>query len=723
MQAPPSQAERYKTGRKVVPISVKAKAETTYLKMAKKLSDYLDRNHLRCPEIDALYKKGILSENEADLLGIIKRISSQVLYLNGVRQPRRGCWYSQIQLGNFIGVTRNTIRKYLKKLLKLGYIKQIGIHVYKCNRPSKFKGDIETAIYISIFNNEDEYADLDSLPAIQEEPSKLSQPVIDAHAAKQEAARQKAEAALNRQRMLLGMMQTNKDDKKDNDSGNDPEAKLVNSKNEKSSVKSETAENCASEHKEESCDFDLSSFFEGIQIKNHNLDSHNSLINPETETNTTRDSSNLDLVDSENETNWDSSIPKPRSVPFGKKKQSKFQIESPKYQSDPVKFQTENKINTSSSETVNYSEINRNGKAFPQPPKSNPLFNVPQENKMSFFSQEKLQSKKNPPKKSKNIPTSEFDRKCTLQFRKALEIKGKISHKLGSCKSWDIQFAVLRRNHDESKIKTVLDWYCDNLGDKFIPEAFSAKAFRFKFESIESAIGRTEEMKSTKPKKEITAKDLNKAEGRVFDAIKNYHWKGDVKVQLPTAIRQTLLNQHKLFLIIARDLAFNELNKKQKSKFKALHEWIKAAQRYPAGFGMDWFESLYNRVGNWDDWNGDIYKSSFNVMNAKHLAKILYPFATSYGSDAQEVLSDFINQILKIAPTISVSPDDYDEKPSKIVEMTDEELEAMLDEDDEYGIDDDDDGEFVPHDPEIYKQLVREVEDVLNSDEDDEDLF
>src|SRR4051812_42423125 len=55
--------------------------------------------------------------------------------------------------------------------------------------------------------------------------------------------------------------------------------------------------------------------------------------------------------------------------------------------------------------------------------------------------------------------------------------------------SWADEFAKLREldGVTQRRIRSALDWYCGHVGERYVPVAFSAQAFRKKFARIELA--------------------------------------------------------------------------------------------------------------------------------------------------------------------------------------------------------------------------------------------
>jgi hypothetical protein len=87
--------------------------------------------------------------------------------------------------------------------------------------------------------------------------------------------------------------------------------------------------------------------------------------------------------------------------------------------------------------------------------------------------------------------SNKFERTCSNKLLKAISNKRQIN-KRSNLKKWIFQFHLLRVQDriKKQRIKTVLLWYIKNLGEEFVPAAYSAESFRDKFLRIEDAMKR-----------------------------------------------------------------------------------------------------------------------------------------------------------------------------------------------------------------------------------------
>ena len=85
------------------------------------------------------------------------------------------------------------------------------------------------------------------------------------------------------------------------------------------------------------------------------------------------------------------------------------------------------------------------------------------------------------PSREKKQP-SRFDHKCVKELRKAVSTVIKVNSR-ASLNEWAHQFRLLRQRDgiDRKDIRRAIEWYAVHIGQEYIPEAHSAKAFRTKY--------------------------------------------------------------------------------------------------------------------------------------------------------------------------------------------------------------------------------------------------
>jgi hypothetical protein len=55
-------------------------------------------------------------------------------------------------------------------------------------------------------------------------------------------------------------------------------------------------------------------------------------------------------------------------------------------------------------------------------------------------------------------------------------------------KAWVTPFHTLCRERGEARVLEILTWYCEHLGEEFVPQAYTATTFLTKFPQIERSL-------------------------------------------------------------------------------------------------------------------------------------------------------------------------------------------------------------------------------------------
>lgn len=143
----------------------------------------------------------------------------------------------------------------------------------------------------------------------------------------------------------------------------------------------------------------------------------------------------------------------------------------------------------------------------------------------------------------------------------------------------------------ESRITQVLDWYVRHIGKEYIPVAFSAEAFRRKFDQIEAAAKRAEARTPT-----ATITDEARS---IVKRLTMKQWPTGSGADLATVV-QLSLNNYRDFLTKVRQA--NPVRKATKDFQKhILDKW-----RYVEDAIQSWFTAVWDRLKRWKDWNGSL---------------------------------------------------------------------------------------------------------------------
>jgi hypothetical protein len=99
-----------------------------------------------------------------------------------------------------------------------------------------------------------------------------------------------------------------------------------------------------------------------------------------------------------------------------------------------------------------------------------------------------------------------------------------------SSKQWAGQFRILLKHQPQEQIRNVLIWYCENLNRPYLPQAFSARAFRLKFAGIEKAWSRSGKMPIT----------IHPAAQKILGRLEQGAWPKGTRELLPQLIQLSL---------------------------------------------------------------------------------------------------------------------------------------------------------------------------------------
>jgi hypothetical protein len=188
---------------------------------------------------------------------------------------------------------------------------------------------------------------------------------------------------------------------------------------------------------------------------------------------------------------------------------------------------------------------------------------------------------------SKHTPT---DYRWATKLRDALAKAGKVTKPVNTLK-WATQFATMRvlDGLNEQEVDTVLVWYCGRVGKEYIPQAYSAKAFRAKYVPIRDA--RDRELKKGQAEVVVTPHAQ-----KVADNLKHLHWPKGSLATLPEVAQKCIDNM----------VAFKELQAKDDLQhgFAGFRDWLKPSTS-AADRTQEWLRQRFDRVANWDGWSGN----------------------------------------------------------------------------------------------------------------------
>jgi hypothetical protein len=222
-----------------------------------------------------------------------------------------------------------------------------------------------------------------------------------------------------------------------------------------------------------------------------------------------------------------------------------------------------------------------------------------------------------------------FDRWCASKLRKEVTTKTRTN---GAWKisSWAGEFRRLRvhmLSNDQERLEKVLNWYCEHIGDKGVPWAYSAKAFHKKFVEIEKAY---ERWLKDHPVLEIS----EDAKSLYHDLKTHLRWPNTE--QLLPAIQKTL-DGFKSFSSRLWKYIESKPRSGQDVDTAIYLSKVMAPQFARLALTTRWFSRINGYIAHYGNrWEGNLLKMAFDGdLDNEHFQKEVLHYLTQYcGSSA-----------------------------------------------------------------------------------------
>lgn len=261
--------------------------------------------------------------------------------------------------------------------------------------------------------------------------------------------------------------------------------------------------------------------------------------------------------------------------------------------------------------------------------------NCLEEQKMGFFAELEVTKK--------NSRFTDFDRASARKLRKAIVEGGFVyTRSLGSSDSWANEFYQLRKFASEEQIGLVLDWYIQNIGKEYIPFAFSAAAFRKKYNNLLLVMNRKGAPTEKVQEESETGKEY-------LIHINSWNWASPHvdKSQIKYVFLKNAESYRKLTKAIAstyKELYSKSLN--HEFYLDTMKGHIKNAEE----FAYREMEEAFKKYGEWKEWNGNIAKTIFDVKNEKQVYYQVSQLVKSTGQRLedkawQDIISSITNKL------------------------------------------------------------------------------
>jgi hypothetical protein len=202
-----------------------------------------------------------------------------------------------------------------------------------------------------------------------------------------------------------------------------------------------------------------------------------------------------------------------------------------------------------------------------------------------------------------------------------------------SKKSWTQSIQRLNKNVDDpERVSRVLEWYCENIGKEFVPQAFCAETFRKKFVQIEQAMLRQQPLLDP-----VTVE-----EALLIDSLKNQlsrlAW-GNGRLDTLELSIQITLNEREQFLLDLYDKMPEQPSGVQMRFLKELRGWLADEKT----FVLRWYEGKSADHRNWKNWSGDFKSLAFRPT-CKEVESIIRRVSGDY-CHSQQPANDFLRML------------------------------------------------------------------------------
>ena len=198
----------------------------------------------------------------------------------------------------------------------------------------------------------------------------------------------------------------------------------------------------------------------------------------------------------------------------------------------------------------------------------------------------------------KEFVRNKFDQECTEKLSKAL-ISSRVRHRSLSA-SADKEFKELRARYANARIKEVLEWFCQNSKDKYVPRVQTAKQFRIKFLRIEEAMNRLGDS---------TRIILTEEALILQDQLGGLKWPGDEKKDELKFI-QANIDAYKDYR--SKIVALPErLRREGNNELAARVEHLSQKGTYSHNFLVWYIRDVHRYAYSWEAWNGNLMSFVF----------------------------------------------------------------------------------------------------------------
>lgn len=231
-----------------------------------------------------------------------------------------------------------------------------------------------------------------------------------------------------------------------------------------------------------------------------------------------------------------------------------------------------------------------------------------------------------PGKQPEGSPLNEVDTKRATILREGLKSKSIGLARGWSKKTWAKEFRFLRIAYPDCDLDSILNWYLANIGKEYIPQAFSAKSFRLKFNKIIAAKERADR---DNPNVVIT----DKAE-KIYQSISHLNWPSGTGDELRQAVQITLTTYQNTLNTLAGIL--ERIPEKVNGARNPLHKlvtYISDGLPTSSTFVTNWVRDLHSVASHFkNNWKGKFIKSAPKKSTDRSIQDLINGLANSFGT-------------------------------------------------------------------------------------------
>lgn len=182
-----------------------------------------------------------------------------------------------------------------------------------------------------------------------------------------------------------------------------------------------------------------------------------------------------------------------------------------------------------------------------------------------------------------------------------------------SVKTWAHQFYLLRKEAEPiepGRVQRVLDWYCANLKEEYIPQGWCGKTFRAKFSQIEAAMFRRHDRDLDVPVVSDDAKSI-------VQRLLYVQWPKGADAKLPGAVQKSLDNLLSFREVVKRLCGTYDRSSQTPThgmtpqQTYTYHVYVDLCRDYDNTIERH-FKTIWKQVHKWEEWSGNMASRVWN---------------------------------------------------------------------------------------------------------------